>query len=124
PCALPISALTLGIWWIYYLVPSALVLHAHRHRAFVWGFGQIASVTSIVATGAGLHVAAYYLSQGAQVSLLATALSVALPVGAFFVVTYGFHYYLVRRWGRLDTWLLTASTAVVVATIVAAACGF
>jgi len=45
-------------------------------------------------------------------------------VGAFVVVTYGRHYYLVRRWGRLDTWLLIASTAVVVATIAAAAWGF
>ena len=118
------TALTFGMWWIYHLLPSARILHAHRHRAFAWGFGQIAIVTSIVATGAGLHVAAYYVSQETRVSLLATTLSVALPVGVFLVVTYGLHYYLVRRWGRFDAWLLIASTTVVIATIVAAACGF
>lgn len=118
------TALTFGIWWIYYLLPSARILNVHRDRAFVWGFGQIAIVTSIVATGAGLHVAAYYVSHEASVSLLATALSVALPVGVFLVVTYALYYYLTRRWSRFDAWLLMASTAVVAASIVAAACGF
>src|SRR5258706_4589634 len=44
------TALTFGIWWIYYLLPSAQILKVHRSRAFVWGFAQIAIVTSIVAT--------------------------------------------------------------------------
>ena len=118
------TALTFCIWWTYYLLPSARFLHAHRHRAFLWGFGQIAIVISIVATGAGLHVAAYYVLRESRVSLLATALSVALPVGVLLVVTYALYYHLVRRWGHFDTWLLIASTTVVLATIVAAACGF
>src|SRR6266478_4811626 len=118
------TALTFGTWWTYYLLPSAPILHTYRHRAFVWGFGQIAIVTSIVATGAGLHVAAYYVSQEARVSLLATALSVALPVGVFLVLTYALYYYLARRWGRLDSWLLIVSIAVVGVAIVMAANGF
>ena len=39
---------------------------AHRNRAFVWGYGQMLIVTSIVATGAGLHVAAYFIEDKAQ----------------------------------------------------------
>ncbi len=117
------TGLTFGIWWIYYLLPSARILHAHRDRALVWGFGQIAIVTSIVATGAGLQVAAYFIAHGSRVNLLATAISVALPVGVFLIVTYTLYYYLVRRWGRFDLWLLIASTAVVGATVAAAACG-
>jgi hypothetical protein len=74
--------------------------------------------------GAGLHVAAYFISYGARSSLLPAALSVAVPVGVFLVATYALDYYLVRRWGRFDVWLLIASTAVVGATVVAAATGF
>src|SRR4029453_19474815 len=55
------SGLTFGMWWVYYLLPSAQILHAHRNRAFVWAYGQIMIVASIVATGAGLHVAAYFI---------------------------------------------------------------
>jgi low temperature requirement protein LtrA len=51
--------LTFGMWWVYYLVPSGEVLQRHRNRASVWSYVQISIVTSIVATGAGLHVAAF-----------------------------------------------------------------
>ena len=118
------TGFTFGLWWIYYLVPSAPILHTHRDRAFVWGCGQIAIVTSIVATGAGLHVAAYFTGHGARIGLPATAPTVAVPVGVFLVVTYALHYYLVRRWGDFDLWLLIASTVLVGAAVVAAGLGF
>jgi low temperature requirement protein LtrA len=117
------TALTFGMWWIYYLLPSAQILDTHRNRAFIWGLCQIAIVTSIVATGAGLQVAASFITHDSQVSLLATTLSVALPVGVLLVVTYLLYYYLVRRWGRFDAGLLIASTSVVIATIAAAGRG-
>ena len=50
--------LTFGMWWVYYLVPSGEILQRHRDRAPVWGYVQMLIVTSIVATGAGLRVAA------------------------------------------------------------------
>jgi len=118
------TGLTFGIWWIYYLVPSARILHAHRNRAFVWSCGQIVIVTSIVATGAGLRVAAYFIAHESPVGLLATALSVAVPVSVFLWITCAVYYYLVRRRDRFDVWLLMASTAVVGAAVVAAASGF
>ena len=37
--------LTFGMWWVYYILPSAQVLHAHRNRSFVWGYGQMVIVT-------------------------------------------------------------------------------
>src|SRR5689334_18998450 len=55
------TGLTFGMWWLYDLLPSAPILEAHRNRAFVWGIGQILIVTAIVATGGGLHVAAYFI---------------------------------------------------------------
>ena len=75
--------LTFGMWWVYYILPSARILHAHRNRAFIWGYGQMVIVASIVATGAGLHVAAYFIEHKAHIGALATVLSVAIPVGVF-----------------------------------------
>src|SRR6185503_7334195 len=50
------TGLTFGMWWIYFLVPSAQTLHEHPNRAAVWSCGQMLIVTAIVGTGAGLHV--------------------------------------------------------------------
>ena len=114
------TGLTFGIWWIYDLVPSAHILYRHRNRAFVWGYGQMAIVTSIVATGAGLHVAAYFIEHEAHISSLATVLSVAVPVCVFLGLIYALYYYLVRHFDPFHVWLLIATAAVVgVAVIVA-----
>ena len=117
------TGLTFGMWWIYYMVPSAEVLERHRDRAFVWGYGQMLIVTAIVATGAGLHVAAYFIEHKSVIGPLATVLSVAAPVAAYIGLSYAIYYYLVRRFYRLDAWLLSASAAVLVATVVAAQSG-
>jgi len=117
------TALTFGMWWLYDLLPSAPILEAHRNRAFVWGIGQILIVTAIVATGAGLHVAAYFIEHQTQISPLATVLSVALPVGAFLGLTYALYYYLVRRFKAFQLWLLIGTVAVVTVTVTAALSG-
>ena len=117
------TALIFGMWWLYDLLPSAQILEAHRNRAFVWGIGQILIVITIVATGAGLHVAAYFIEHQTQISPLATVLSVALPVGAFLGLIYALYYYLVRRFNRFQLWLLIGTAAVVVVTVTAARSG-
>jgi low temperature requirement protein LtrA len=89
--------LTFGMWWIYFMLPSAPILHAHRDRSFVWGYGQILIVASIVATGAGLHVAAYFIEHQAHIGRLATVLSVVIPVGIFLASIYSLYYYMVRK---------------------------
>ena len=35
------TGLTFGMWWVYYMLPSAEILHVHRERSFVWGYGQL-----------------------------------------------------------------------------------
>jgi low temperature requirement protein LtrA len=114
------TALTFGMWWLYDLLPSAAILETHRNRAFVWGVGQILIVTAIVATGGGLHVAAYFIEHHTQISPLATVLSVALPVAAFLGLTYALYYYLVRRFKAFQLWLLIGTAAVVAVTVTAA----
>jgi len=89
--------LTFGMWWVYFLVPAGEVLQRHRDRASVWGYGQMLVVTSIVATGAGLRVAAYVIEGGAKITVLAAVLGVVVPVGVFLGLMYALTYYLVRR---------------------------
>src|SRR6266478_2179093 len=117
------TGLTFGMWWIYYMVPAAEVLERHRDRGFVWGYGQMLIVTAIVATGAVLHVAAYFLEHRAVIGPLATVLSVATPVAVYIGLIYASYYYLVRRFQRLDVWLQTAIAVVRLATVVAAQFG-
>ncbi len=117
------TGLTFGMWWIYYMVPAAEVLERHRDRAFVWGYGQMLIVTAIVATGAGLHVAAYFIEHRTVIGPLAAVLSVAIPVAAYIGLVYATYYYLVRRFYRLDLWLLTGIAVVLAASVVAAQSG-
>jgi hypothetical protein len=117
------TGLTFGMWCIYYIVPAAEILERHRDRAFVWGYGQVLIVTSIVATGAGLQVAAYFIEHRSVIGPLATVASVVAPVAAYIGLNYVIYYYLLRRFYRLDAWLLSASAAIIVATIVAAQSG-
>jgi hypothetical protein len=111
------------MWWVYYMLPSAPVLHAHRDRAFVWGYTQMVIVASIVATGAGLHVAAYFIGHEAHIGALATVLSVAIPVGVFLGSIYALYYYVVRRFDFLHVWLLSATAALVALAVAAALAG-
>lgn len=114
------TGLTFGIWWIYYLLPSAQILHAHRERSFVWGYTLIITIAAIVAMGAGLHVAAYYLEHEARIDARATVLSVAVPVGVFLLSVYGLYYYMLRQFDVLHIWLASGSAGVVALAIVAA----
>ncbi len=112
------TGLIFGMWWLYDLLPSAQILERHRNRAFVWAIGQILIVSAIVATGAGLHVAAYFIGRQAQVGPVAVLLSVALPVGAFLGLMNTLYCYLVRRFNPFQLWLLVASAAVMAVTII------
>lgn len=117
------TGLTFGMWWIYYMLPSATILHAHRERCFVWGYGQIIIIASIVATGAGLHVAALFIEHKAHISALATVLSVAVPVSVFLFAIYGLYYYLVRQFDLLHVWLLSGTAMVLALALICAMSG-
>jgi low temperature requirement protein LtrA len=117
------TGLTFGMWWVYYMLPSAQVLHAHRNRSFVWGYSQIIVIVAIVATGAGLHVAAYFIEHKAHIGAVATVLSVAVPLGVFLGSIYALYYYLVRCFDLLHAWLLSGTVAVLALAVIAALIG-
>jgi low temperature requirement protein LtrA len=104
--------LTFGMWWTYFVMPQAELLHAHRRRSFWFGYLPIVTLGAIVATGAGLHVAAYYIEHHSKLSSTETVLSVAIPVGLYIVSIYVLYMVLVRT---VDTFhlLLIVLTVVV-----------
>jgi len=118
------TGLTFGMWWIYFLLPSAEILHHHRlKRSFVWGYGHMPIFASIVATGAGLHVAAYYIEHKAHIGSVATVLTVAVPVAFYIGLLYAMYAYLLQQADRLHLWLLVGTALVLVASVAAAMAG-
>jgi low temperature requirement protein LtrA len=117
------TGLTFGMWWLYYLLPSAQVLNRRRDRAFVWRYGQMVIVTSIVATGGGLRVAALWIERGAKISAVAAVVSVAIPLAVFFGSLFALYFYLVRRFSLFDVSLALATAVVISVAVVAALSG-
>jgi low temperature requirement protein LtrA len=77
------TALAFGMWWVYFMLPAGRALHVRRHRSFLFGYGHIPIFAAIAATGAGLHVAAYYIDHEAHISAAAAVASIAIPVAVF-----------------------------------------
>lgn len=115
--------LTFGLWWIYLIVPAGPVLHAHRERSFVWGYSQMLVIAAIVATGAGLHVAALHIEGHAHLGPLGVVLATAVPVAVYVGLIYALYWYLAKRFDPFHTWLLSGTAAVLAAAIAAAAAG-
>lgn len=92
---------TFGLWWVYFGVPFANLLHVHRNRSFGFGYLHIVLFASIAAVGAGLHVAGYYLEGEATIPEHTVVAALLAPVGLFIVVTYAIYYFMARRF---DGW--------------------
>jgi low temperature requirement protein LtrA len=92
------TGLTFGMWWVYFVVPAADLLDAHRDRSFGYGYSHIVLFGSIVATGAGLHAAAYYIQHRSELGSVGTVVAVAAPVGVYIVVVFATYLLLVRTW--------------------------
>lgn len=89
------ASLILALRWVYFLVPSGEALHAHRERAFRWGYGHALVFLSLAGLGAFLGVVAdqlevhstaaeevagagHHVSPTYAVSLVASAVAVYL----------------------------------------------
>jgi low temperature requirement protein LtrA len=94
------TGLTFGMWWVYFVVPAADLLHAHRERSFGYGYLHIVLFGSIVATGAGLHAAADYIEHRSQLDSVATVVAVAVPVAVYVCTVFGSYALLVRTWDK------------------------
>ena len=117
------TGLTFGLWWMYFTVPSAEVLHMHRERAFPWGYGHILIFGSIAATGAGLHVAAYYIGHEAHIDATATVLTVAVPVVVYVLTLFALYTFLVRAVDPFHIALLAGTAALLIIPVMLATTG-
>lgn len=115
------TGLTFGMWWVYFLVPAGELLHAHREVSFLYGYLHLFVFGAIVATGAGLHVAAYYVEEQSDLGTVATVLSVAIPVGVYITAMFVIYSMLVGAFDAFHTGLLVAAGAVLAAAVVMAA---
>ncbi len=115
--------LTFGLWWIYFVVPSGAFLHARRECSFIWGYGQIAIISAVVAVGAGLHVAAYYLEEKSVLSAKATMYTVTIPVAVYFLGIFGLYTYLSRTLDRFHLVILAATAVNLIVPLVMADSG-
>jgi low temperature requirement protein LtrA len=112
--------LTFGMWWTYFVMPWADILHHHRERSFFWGYGHILIFSSIAATGAGLHVAQYYLEGQSKLDSTGTVLTLVVPVAVFTAVIYLMYAVSMRAADSFHLILLVCTAAVLVAALVLA----
>lgn len=115
--------LTFGMWWTYFVFPPAEILEARRERSFWFGYLQIVVFAAIVATGAGLHAAAYYIEHHSELGSVATVLSVVIPVGVYIATIYLLYGLLVRTIDLFHVLLILGTAAVLVLAVLLAANG-
>ena len=107
------TALTFGMWWIYFVVPAGDILAARRERSFGYGYGHIPLFGATVAVGAGLHVAAYYIEHHSELGTTGTVLCVAVPVAVYVAGIFLLYSVLTRSVDPFHIMLLIGSAILV-----------
>lgn len=115
--------LTFGMWWTYFVMPQADLLHARRERSFWFGYTHILVFASIVATGAGLHAAAYSIEHHCELSSVATVMTVVVPVGIYVVTVYFMNWLMASSVESLHVLLAVLTVAVLALAVLLAAAG-
>jgi low temperature requirement protein LtrA len=111
------TGLTFGMWWVYFLVPHAELLHADRGTSFWFGYLHIPVFGAIVATGAGLHAAAYYIEHHSELGAAPTVATVAVPVAIYLVGLYVLYGLVARRWDLFHGVLVASALAVLAGSV-------
>ncbi|CAI9387910.1 hypothetical protein MICABA_02891 [Microbacterium sp. T2.11-28] len=115
--------LAFAIWWAYFTVPAARLLHVRRTRSFAWGYLHIALFGAVAGVGAGLHVAAYVLSGEAHVDATYAQLTITVPVLVFTIVLGILYAILVGRFDVFHVWLIIGTAVVLAVAVAASAAG-
>jgi low temperature requirement protein LtrA len=115
--------LTFGMWWIYFVMPCGQILEHHRERSFGWGYGHIPLFGAVVATGAGLHVAAYLVEGETKLDVFDTLLTTAIPLAVYVLGIFLLYAYLSRTVDPFHFLLIGVSALVLGASVALAASG-
>jgi low temperature requirement protein LtrA len=115
--------LTFGAWWTYFAIPWGDVLELHRERSFVWGYGHMIVFGSLVAMGAGLHVAAYELEGKTTISDTGAVLCTVIPVAVYIAALYALYASFTHHIDPFHLSLIAGTAVVLVLAVVLAALG-
>lgn len=115
--------LTFGMWWLYFMVPTGELLHAHRESSFWFGYLPIVLFGAIVGTGAGLHLAAYYLEEHSELGSAACVATVAVPVGVYIWLVYLLHALMLKAHSPVHLVSSLVGTVVLAGAVLLAASG-
>jgi low temperature requirement protein LtrA len=115
--------LTFGLWWSYFIIPSAPVLARWRERSWVWGYGHIILFGAVAAVGSGLHVAAYAAEGHIAIGNVGVVLAVAIPVALFGVVYFALYSLLLRAGDSFHLLLAGGMVVLLALAVVLAAAG-
>lgn len=117
------TALTFGMWWIYFVIPSGEMLAAYPERSFAWGYGHILVFASIVAVGAGLHVAAFSIEHHTALSLPGTLLCTGIPLAIYTAMILALYSSVTRSVDPCHKWMALGSAVPIAASVVLACTG-
>jgi len=115
--------LTFGLWWNYFITPSAQILAHHRRRSLIWGYSHIVTYAAIAATGAGLHVAAYVIEGTSRIGTAGAVTAVAVPVLIFEIVLFAVYTYMVQEFDVFHIALMVSTILLIVMAVVLGASG-
>lgn len=104
--------LLVGIWWTYFLEPTAAGLTAHRKAALFWGWGHFLLFAALAAMGAWLEVAVVAVSHHIDASQLQIAYGLASPAAIVLVMTWVVHLPF-SRFGTIRAAVLLPAAAIV-----------
>lgn len=104
--------LTFGLWWNYFIAPSAEVLEKRRERSWAWGYGHIPLFAATAAIGAGIHVAAYVVEGKAEIGVVGAVLATAIPTGIALAAYVALSSVLVRGFDVVHILLVLGALAV------------
>ncbi|WP_200951905.1 low temperature requirement protein A [Arthrobacter sp. Soil736] len=115
--------LTFGLWWNYFITPSAQVLARHRRRAVIWACSHIVTYAAIAATGAGLHVVAYTIQGTSRIGTLGAVTAVAVPVLIFEIVLFALYTFMMQEFDIFHIALIVATILLIATALALAAFG-
>lgn len=95
----------------------------HRGAAAGWGLGHFLLFGSVAATGAGLHVAAYYLEGAAHLGPTESVLTVAIPVTIYVLTLYAIYWTFLHQHDTFHLLLLVGTAAVIGLAVICAELG-
>lgn len=115
--------LTFALWWIYFINPFGSVLEHRPRYAWLFGYGHIVVFGSIVAVGAGLHLAGLYVEHRTELSATQVVAFIAVPIAIYIVSVYVIHLFLLPVWSWLYAWMIGIALVLLALAVALAAAG-